>query len=223
MAEGLIRSLGRGHELRLPAPEAVAGAIGPDVAVLMLTEVDYRTGRKHDMAATDRAARAAGVVTIWDLAHSAGALPVDLTAAGADFAVRLHLQVPQCRARRAGVHLRSPRPAGPHCARRCRAGWATKRRSRSTPAYRPGPGIERMRVGTPPVLQMAALDAALDIWDRVDIAELRAESIRLSELFIRLVDGILPGADTGLAAPTRRSAAARYRSATPRAMRSCRR
>ena len=87
IVDGLIRSLGRGHEIRLAAPEKITDALDESVAVLMLTEVDYRTGRKHDMGRLTEAAHAAGTLTIWDLAHSAGALPIDLDAAGADFAV----------------------------------------------------------------------------------------------------------------------------------------
>ena len=83
----MIATLDRGHQLKVVAPEAVAEAMDETVAVLMLTEVDYRTGRLHDMAALTAKAKALGIVTIWDLAHSAGALPVDLTGVGADFAV----------------------------------------------------------------------------------------------------------------------------------------
>ncbi|MFM8991714.1 MAG: aminotransferase class V-fold PLP-dependent enzyme, partial [Alphaproteobacteria bacterium] len=77
MAQGLSRLLGAGHHLRLVAPEEVAGAIDADTAVVMLTEVDYRSGRRHDMRALTAAAHRAGALAIWDLAHSAGALPVD--------------------------------------------------------------------------------------------------------------------------------------------------
>jgi kynureninase len=87
MAEGLIESLDKGHELRVVAPQDVEAAIGDQLAALMLTEVDYRTGRMHDMAALTAKAQAAGALTLWDLAHSAGALPIDLSAAKADFAV----------------------------------------------------------------------------------------------------------------------------------------
>ncbi|NIP76205.1 MAG: aminotransferase class V-fold PLP-dependent enzyme, partial [Xanthomonadales bacterium] len=87
MAEGLIHTLDHGHELRLVAPEDVSLAIGDDVACLMLTEVDYRTGRRHDMAALTRRAHDAGALAIWDLAHSAGAFEVDVARGGADFAV----------------------------------------------------------------------------------------------------------------------------------------
>ncbi len=87
MAEGLIKSLDRGYDLRVVAPEDVADHIDSDLAVLMLTQVDYRTGRMHDMAALTQKAHDAGAITIWDLAHSAGALPVDVAGCGADFAV----------------------------------------------------------------------------------------------------------------------------------------
>src|SRR3546814_2582640 len=86
MASGLIETLGRDHALRLVEPEAVEAAIDDDVAVLLLTEVDYRTGRLHDMARLTARAQVAGALTVWDLAHSAGALPVDLAGTNADFA-----------------------------------------------------------------------------------------------------------------------------------------
>src|SRR6056297_1758610 len=87
MAEGLIKALDRGHELRVVAPEEVKAAISDEVAVLLLTQVDYRTGRMHDMATLTARAHAMGALTVWDLAHSAGAVPVDLAGCGADFAV----------------------------------------------------------------------------------------------------------------------------------------
>jgi kynureninase len=87
IADGLIESLDQGHELKLCSPEAVADNLSEDGAVLLLTEGDYKTGRLHDMKALTSKAHAKGILTIWDLAHSAGALPVDLVAADADFAV----------------------------------------------------------------------------------------------------------------------------------------
>ncbi len=75
-ADGLVRTLGQGYELRVVAPEEVAEALDETVAVAMITEGDYRTGRKHDMAALTAKAHAIGALTVWDLAHSAGALPV---------------------------------------------------------------------------------------------------------------------------------------------------
>ena len=198
MAEGLIGSLNRGHELRTVAPEAVMDALTEDVAVLMLTQVDYRTGRLHDMAALTKAAHAKGIITVWDLAHTAGALPVDLAGCQADFAVGCTYKYlnggPGAPAfiYVAPKHIGSTRPA--------LSGWL----GHAAPFafdldYRAGAGIERMRVGTPPVLQMAALDAAMDVWDSVDMDALRARSIALSEMFIAGVEAACP--DLRLASP----------------------
>ncbi|MHA1127849.1 MAG: aminotransferase class V-fold PLP-dependent enzyme, partial [Alphaproteobacteria bacterium] len=87
MAQGLIGTLGDGYELKVVAPEDVDAALDETIAVMMLTEVDYATSRKHDMAALTAKAHEVGALALWDLAHSAGALPIDLTAANADFAV----------------------------------------------------------------------------------------------------------------------------------------
>jgi len=130
MADGLIRSLDRGHELRVVAPEAVAAAIDDSVAVLMLTEVDYRTGRLHDMAALTRRAHAVGAITIWDLAHSAGAIPVDVAGADADFAVGCTYNISTAvRGRPRSSMWR--RLLSERYGRRCRAGWGTGRPLRS--------------------------------------------------------------------------------------------
>ena len=191
MAEGLIRALDRGHELRVVAPEEVAEAITDEVAVTLLTEVDYRTGRLHDMKDLTARAHAAGALTIWDLAHSAGALPVDVAGAGADFAVGCtYKYLNGGPGAPAFIHV-APRHAD--AAFPALSGWLGHDAPFAfEPAYRPGAGIERMRVGTPPVLAMAALDAALDIWDGVDMADLRARSIALSEMFIAGVEAACP-------------------------------
>ena len=110
------------------------------VAVLMLTEVDYRTGRSHDMAALTARAHALGIVTVWDLAHSAGALPVDLAAAWRRFRGGLHLQIPQRRPRRARPSSMSP-PATPNRVRPALSGWLGHDAPFAfEPAYRPGRG-----------------------------------------------------------------------------------
>lgn len=191
MAQGLIGALDRGHVLKTVPPEEVINAINTEVAVLMLTQVDYRTGRLHDMAALTAAAHAAGAVVIWDLAHSAGALPIDLTACGSDFAVGCTYKF---------LNAGPGAPAFIHVAPRhtdliqpALTGWLGHEAPFAfAPTYRPAPGIERMRVGTPPVLQMAALAAALDIWDGVDMAALRSRSQQLSELFITEVSTRCP-------------------------------
>lgn len=191
MAEGLIKLLGRGHELRVVAPEDVANHINDDLAVLMLTQVDYRTGRLHDMAALTAKAQAAGAVTVWDLAHSAGALAVDVKGCNADIAIGCTYKYLN-----AGPGAPAFIYVAPRHIDRCQpalSGWLGHEAPFAFDlGYRPGTGIERMRVGTPPVLQLAALDSALAIWDTVDMQALRRASIALTEQFIAGVEAACP-------------------------------
>lgn len=191
MADGLVKLLGDGHALRTVAPEQVEAAIDDSVAVVMLTEVDYRTGRLHDMARLTAKAHAAGALTVWDLAHSAGALPVDVTAAGADFAVGCtYKYLNGGPGAPAFIHV-APRHAGQVTP--ALSGWLGHAAPFAfEPAYRPAPGVERMRVGTPPVIALAALEAALEVWDGVDMADVRARSIELGEAFIAGVEATCP-------------------------------
>ncbi|MCI5111156.1 MAG: kynureninase [Marivita sp.] len=198
MAEGLISLLGPDYELRLVAPEEVEAAITDEIAVSMITEVDYRTGRKHDMATLTAKAHEHGVVTVWDLAHSAGAIPVDLAGAKADFAVGCTYKYLNGGPGAPAFIYVSPRHAD--MALPALSGWL----GHDSPfafdlGYKPGAGISRMRVGTPPIVQMAALDAALDVWDDVNLQDLRARSIDLSERFIAGVEASCP--DLTLASP----------------------
>ncbi|HTO65383.1 MAG TPA: kynureninase [Bradyrhizobium sp.] len=191
IAQGLIRSLGGALELKVLDPEAVEGAIDETVAVLMLTEVDYRTGRLHDMTALTRKAHEAGALTVWDLAHSAGALPVDVAAAGADFAVGCSYKYLNGGPGAPAFIYVAPRHAG--VAPPALSGWMGHEAPFAFDLdYRPGSGIERMRVGTPPIMALAALDAALDVWEGVSLQEVRNASIALSEFFIREVERRCP-------------------------------
>ena len=200
MAQGLIGFVGRGLELRTPAPEDVEAAIGEDVAVVMLTEVDYRSGRLHDMARIIARAHAAGALVVWDLAHSAGALPVDVHGLDTDFAVGCTYKYLNGGPGAPAFIYVAPRLADR--AEPVLAGWL----GHDAPfafelGYRPAPGIERMRVGTPPLLAYAALEAALDAWDGVEMADVRARSIELSERFIAEVEARCAGLGLTLASP----------------------
>ena len=198
MAEGLIGALDREFTLKVVAPEEVEAHLTEDVAVLMLTEVDYRTGRKHDMARLTQKARASGIVTVWDLAHSAGAFPVDVAGCGADFAVGCTYKYLNGGPGAPAFIYVAPRHA--EQVRPALSGWLGHAAPFAfEPHYRPGAGIERMRVGTPPVIQMAALEASLDIWDGVDMDALRAASVALTEQFIAGVEARCP--DLVLASP----------------------
>ncbi|MBF9060424.1 kynureninase [Rhodobacterales bacterium HKCCSP123] len=204
MAEGLIRHLGHGHELRVVAPEEVTEAITDQVAAVMLTQVDYRTGRMHDMADITARAHAAGAVMIWDLAHSAGAVPVDLAGCKAEFAVGCtYKYLNGGPGAPAFIYIR---PDIADAVQPALAGWLGHEAPFAFDLdYRPAPGVERMRVGTPPVLQMTALEAAMEAWEGVDMAGLRAASVHLCETFIAEVEARCP--ELTLASP--RDAASR--------------
>ena len=192
MAEGLCRMLAQGYTLKTVAPDQLQAAIDETVAVTLITEVDYRTGRKHDMAALTASAHAAGAVTVWDLAHSAGALPVHLAAARVDFAVGCTYKYLNSGPGGPAFIYVAPRHAD--VALPALSGWLGHDAPFAfDPSYRPGAGVERMRVGTPPVLQLAALEAALDIWDHADIDDVRARSLALSDHVIAGVEAACPG------------------------------
>jgi kynureninase len=183
IAQGVRQLLGERHELRLVKKDQVEAALDDQTAVLMLTEVDYRSGWRYDMAALTRQAQEHGALVIWDLAHSAGAFPVQLNACNADFAVGC------------GYKYLCGGPGAPaflYVARRHQgallpflSGWMGHRSPFDfDPFYDPAEGVQRMKVGTPPVLSLSALDKALDVFADVDMEQLRRKSLRLSELFI---------------------------------------
>jgi kynureninase len=187
MAQGLIALLGDRHSLRLVDAGEIAGAIGEDTAAVMLTHVNYRTGAMHDMAAVTRAAQNKGALMVWDLAHSAGAVPVDLNGCGADFAVGC------------GYKYLNGGPGAPAFV------WVAKRHQERfvqplsgwlghadpfafETGYRPAAGVARYVCGTPPVLSMVALEAGIDLMLGADPAALRRKSVDLTETFIALVE-----------------------------------
>ncbi len=191
MVDGLLKTMNRSVQLKLVKPEEIADTLDESVAVLLLTHVDYRTGRMHDMQALTKKAQDLGIITVWDLAHSAGAVPVDMTTCEAEFAVG-------CTYKYLNAGPGAPafiyvRPDLCNKVEPCLSGWLGHAAPFDfDPEYTPAPSIERMRVGTPSVLQMAALDAALDIWDDIAMDELRARSIELSELFIKEIEARCP-------------------------------
>jgi len=201
IAQGLTGMLGRGHELRLIESDAeLDDAIRDDVAVVMLTHIDYRSGRMHDMATVTAQAHEAGALVLWDLAHSAGAVPVDLNGADADLAVGC------------GYKYLNGGPGAPaflYIAERLHdrirpplSGWM----GHSAPFdfdwnYTPAEGIARNLCGTPPVLSLAALEASLDTMADLDMAAVRAKSLALGDLFIELVESRCAGHGFTLVSP----------------------
>ncbi len=191
MAEGLIKTMNRELSLKVVTPDEVAANIDENVAVMMLTHVDYRSGRMHDMKALTEKAHAAGAIAMWDLAHSAGAVPVDIAGCAAEFAVG-------CTYKYLNAGPGAPafiyiRPDIVDQVEPCLSGWMGHATPfEFEPGYRPAANIERMRVGTPPIIQLAALDAALDIWDDISMQDVRAKSLQLSEQFIAEVETQCP-------------------------------
>ena len=191
MAQGLIDTIGKGHELRTPAPEDVADAITEDVAAVMLTQADYRTGRLHDMAAITKRAHDAGAVMIWDLAHTAGALPIRIAESRAEFAVG-------CTYKYLNGGPGAPafiyaRPDIVNTIQPALSGWLGHDAPFAMePTYRPADATERLRVGTPSILQFAVLQQAMAVWDGVDLADIRAATIDLCETFIAQIERRCP-------------------------------
>jgi len=202
-------AIAAGLKLRLVEAEDLVAHLTNDVALLMLTHVNYRSGRIHDMAELTRIAHAAGALTVWDLAHSAGAVPVDLHGANADFAVGC------------GYKYLNGGPGAPafvwvhprHTARMDReglpqplSGWLGHAAPfEFSPTYRPATGIERFVCGTPPILAMRALECGLEVFGEAEafggMPALRDKSIALTSLFIERVEASCPGLGLTLASP----------------------
>ena len=187
VAQGLIDFLGGNHALRVVERSEIERSLDGSVAVLMLTHVDYASGEIHDMRRITAAAQKVGTLVLWDLSHSAGAVPIDLNAAQVDLAVGC------------GYKYLNGGPGAPaylfvakglqEAIQSPLAGWmghvapfAFERE------YRPAPGINRQLAGSPPILSMLALEVAVDLWLRVDQQEARRKSMALGDLFIKQVD-----------------------------------
>ncbi|MEC7495784.1 MAG: kynureninase [Pseudomonadota bacterium] len=209
IAEGVIRQCGGRHELVHAADaDAVIDCLDADTAVLMLSHVNYRDGAVHDMAGLTRVAHEAGALVIWDLAHSAGVLPLDLAGCDVDFAVGC------------GYKFLNGGPGAPaflYAAERHHGGFAQPLSGwfghadpfGFDPHYRPAGDITQYLCGTPPVISMVALEAALELWDKVDLRDVHAKSQGLTDFFIELVEVRCAGHGLTLVSPrdaARRSA-----------------
>jgi kynureninase len=174
--------------------------LNDDIALLLLTHVDYRTGFMHDMSAMSAAAHEVGALAVWDLCHSVAAVPLSVNADGADMAVACGYKylnggpgAPALLHVRNGLHdrLRNPLP-----------GWLGHADPFAfEPTFRPAPGLASMITGSPHVLQLAALESAVDLWLEVDMSVVRRKSVALTELFIALVEERCADAGFELASP----------------------
>jgi len=202
IAEALCKE--RGFALKLVEAEDLLSALRPDVAVVMLTHVNYRTGAMFSMKAMTALAHSAGALTVWDLAHSAGAVPVDLNDSQADFAVGC------------GYKFLNGGPGAPafvwvnpkhidRCWQPLSGWWGHAAPFEFTPEYKPGSGITRYQCGTQPILSLTALDTALDTFLEVEklggMHALRKKSLLLTGLFMHLVQIQLTDKGFGIATP----------------------
>lgn len=186
----------RGLELTLVDHTEITSQLDDRVAVLMLTHASYRTGRMYDMAGVTRSAKDAGAIMIWDLCHSAGAVPVDLHGAGVDIAVGCtykYLNGGPGSPAFIWVHPRHTERLDRESWRPPLSGWLGHAQPFAfAPHYKPASGIQRFICGTPPVLSMAALECGVDTMlaagDRGGMAAIRSKSLALTDLFMRLVD-----------------------------------
>jgi kynureninase len=179
-----------GLTVRRVDPREVGSVLDDDVAVVSFAHVDYRTGRAYDMAGITAAVHEAGALAVWDLSHSAGALPVALGECDVDFAVGCGYKYLNggpgapayvMAARRHHADMRSPL-----------TGWTGHARPFAMEgSYEPAPGIDRMRCGTPPMLSLLALESALRAFDGLSMSEVRARSLSLTRLFLGLADDVL--------------------------------
>ncbi|WUR11519.1 kynureninase [[Empedobacter] haloabium] len=201
MAEGLAGWLDRGYEVRLvDDPDAIDAAVDDDTAVLMLTHVNYRTGRQHDMGAISAMARARGALTVWDLAHSAGAVPVALHRDGADFAVGCTYKYLNG-GPGAPAFIWVPRRHQHHFVQPLSGWWGHAAPFAMASAFAPTEGIGRALCGTQPIVSLALVECGLDVFAETDMAALRAKSLALTDLFIELVESRCGRHPLGLVTP----------------------
>jgi|TARA_A200000159_G_scaffold112805_1_gene105870 kynureninase len=190
-AQGLINMLKADHELKIVNTDNLVENINENVAAIFFTEVDYRTGRRYDAKKIVKTAKQNGALVILDLAHSAGAIDTNLTELDVDFAVG-------CTYKYLNGGPGSPafiyvNPNLINSLEPCLSGWLGHENPFDfSLQYNPASGIDRMRVGTPPVIALAALEASLDIWETVNIKDVRETSIQLTDQFIKGVEQKCP-------------------------------
>jgi len=188
IAEGLAELLQQGYALRLVnSPDELPQAIDQDVAVVMLTHVNYKTGYMYDMQALTALSHECGALSIWDLAHSAGAVPIDLHQAGADYAIGCtYKYLNGGPGSQAFVWVN---PALVDVVRQPLSGWFGHTRQFAMESnYAPSAGIARYLCGTQPITSLAMVECGLEIFAQTDMASLRSKSLALTDLFITLVE-----------------------------------
>ncbi len=201
MIQGMIDLLQQGYEMRLIDDELpLDRALDEDVAVVLLSHVNYRSGQMHDMAAVTRQAHERGALVIWDLAHAAGAVPVDLNGADADYAVGCTYKYLNGGPGSPAFIWVAPRHI-PDFWQPLSGWWGHQRPFDMTVAYEPAGGIRRYLCGTQPIVSLAMVECGLDVAREADMAEVRRKSLALGDLFIALVEERCAGHPLTLVTP----------------------
>lgn len=206
IAQGLVRQLGEMYSIRFAEADDLMAAVDADVAVTCLTQVHYKTGRILDMAALTAHAHAQGALAVWDLCHSAGAMPVELNACDADYAVGCTYKYLNGGPGSPGFIFVARRHQGKSL-QPLTGWWGHAEPFSFERDYRPAGDIRQMQSGTQPILSMAVAEAGIDIMRRASIERIRAKSTHMTELFIALVEQQCSELGLELASP--RSAAQR--------------
>ena len=201
MAQGLAAWLAQGYSVRLADSAAeLAGAIDGDTAVVLLTHVNYRTGYQHDMAAVSAHAHAQGALTVWDLAHSAGAVPLAVEADGADFAVGCSYKYLNG-GPGAPAFIWVPRRHQARFTQPLSGWWGHAAPFAMAPDFAPVAGIGRALCGTQPVVSLALVESGLEVFEQTSMAAIRDKSLALTDLFIELVEQRCADHPLGLVTP----------------------
>ena len=200
IAQGVAAATGGRVEVRLCEKEEIAGAIDEQTIAVAITHDHYKTGHIHDMAAITARAQAAGALAIWDLCHSAGAMPVDLNGTGADFAVGCTYKYLNGGPGSPAFLFAAKRHQG-QALQPVTGWWGHAAPFAFEPGYRPQHDIRQFLIGTQPILSMALVETGLDIHLAADMEAIRAKSMALTDLFSRLVEARCAGHGFTLASP----------------------
>jgi kynureninase len=201
MAQGLSSWLARGYSVQLvDSVEELPAAISAGTAVVMLTHVNYRTGYQHDMAATSALAHAAGALIVWDLAHSAGAVPVNLEADGADLAVGCTYKYLNG-GPGAPAFIWVPAKHQARFQQPLSGWWSHAAPFAMAPDFAPTEGIGRALCGTQPIVSLAMVECGLDVHAQTTMDAIRTKSLALTDLFIELVESRCASHPLGLVTP----------------------
>jgi len=200
MVQGLVEQRGDGYAIRFAEADEIMGAIDEDVAATCITHVHYKTGRIHDMAAITEHAHSVGAAAVWDLCHTVGAMPVDLNASNVDFAVACTYKYLNAGPGAPSLLFAAERHHG-KCLQPLTGWYGHADPFNFERDYRPAPDIRQMLSGTQPTASLSTAEIGIDIMLRADMDEIREKSMRMTDIFIDLVERRCGGHNISLVSP----------------------